>query len=960
MLAKLRFYFVHSFNDLLVNKQRTLFALFCILGGVAAIVSLQTLAVMIEDTLTGNLQQNNRGDIQVSIRTSQIAGDEEQLAQGVEDGILISEDKSFFGQQFTEFRFTEDGLDALQSWIDENYPGQIEYNYRQPITDVIGIVVGGGIGTTLTNADNGFEARQVTPTIIDPAVYPFYSEVVTRDGIPLSEALISPSDIVISALVADTLEVAVGDQVTINGSETVYTVQGLVETEAEVKNPANDAFAALFGFYYISQDGLDAFEDIAPQADVIYLQLSDPSLVDEVNEAFITEFPYLNTITTTDLERDYQDLAENIDQLVTIMGLVSLLIGAIGIINTMQVIVRRRTLEIAVLKTIGMQGNQITILFLVEAFIMGIIGSILGILVGWLGTFAIKAVAETFLGQDLPFRIAMAPAVNGFIIGVIVTTVFGFYSTLRAGVVRPGLILRPNESAFPIGRAWKLFFWWFFIFRKSGRRDLWAALVDSRFLLFTLIVMVIALTAIVTPIIGSASLAFQIVLGTFVAAGVLYVVLWILILLIGKFFPSFGIVDLTISLREMVVGRSRGAITLLALVVGVFSLSLITLFTESINGLLEGQILGGGNIIIQAGNQGDAVQRIEEALAEHSATDYQISSNYSMELIQIDDPDGTVLVYEDFVTRMNAAEMGLSGPPVNEEDPEERTEILVSSFSTIDALTVDELSAERVFVDGRELTADDEGQPVMVVSDNPFFEAANIGVGSKLTFNFTGGGLLASLGQNKESITFEVVGVYSQASNPSASIINSPTYALLSSFGDREPDSTNFVVDIPEENVSALRRSVTEIPGTLLLETAVINDLINSILSQFTAFPTLVAGLGLIVGGIVIANSVALSTMERRKQIAVMKSIGLQRERVLGMLLIENGFMGLIGGLLGVGIGLVGLIALFQISEAPMESISYTTAGLLMLLCIAVALIAAMTTAWGASGEKPLNVLRHE
>jgi hypothetical protein len=31
-----------------------------------------------------------------------------------------------------------------------------------------------------------------------------------------------------------------------------------------------------------------------------------------------------------------------------------------------------------------------------------------------------------------------------------------------------------------------------------------------------------------------------------------------------------------------------------------------------------------------------------------------------------------------------------------------------------------------------------------------------------------------------------------------------------------------------------------------------------------------------------------------------------------------------------------------------------------MLLCILVALIAAATTAWGASGEKPLNVLRYE
>jgi putative ABC transport system permease protein len=116
----------------------------------------------------------------------------------------------------------------------------------------------------------------------------------------------------------------------------------------------------------------------------------------------------------------------------------------------------------------------------------------------------------------------------------------------------------------------------------------------------------------------------------------------------------------------------------------------------------------------------------------------------------------------------------------------------------------------------------------------------------------------------------------------------------------------------------------------------------------------------LIVGGVVIANSVALTTMERRREIAVMKSVGLQRERVLFMILLENGILGLIGGLIGVGIGLVALVVLIGTTGAPGSAIPVGTALLLMLLCVIVALIAALSTAWGASGEKPLNVLRYE
>ena len=65
MLENFSFYLKHSINDLRVNGQRTFFALLCIAAGVAAIVSLQTLAVMIQSTLIGSLQESNRGDISI-------------------------------------------------------------------------------------------------------------------------------------------------------------------------------------------------------------------------------------------------------------------------------------------------------------------------------------------------------------------------------------------------------------------------------------------------------------------------------------------------------------------------------------------------------------------------------------------------------------------------------------------------------------------------------------------------------------------------------------------------------------------------------------------------------------------------------------------------------------------------------------------------------------------------------
>lgn len=97
--------------------------------------------------------------------------------------------------------------------------------------------------------------------------------------------------------------------------------------------------------------------------------LTETLLTNEIYVGLVKQFPFIAT-TTEDLRVSYTQMSDNINKLVTMMGLLSMLIGSIGIINTIQVIVRRRTVEIAVLKTLGLQADQITMLFLIEAILM--------------------------------------------------------------------------------------------------------------------------------------------------------------------------------------------------------------------------------------------------------------------------------------------------------------------------------------------------------------------------------------------------------------------------------------------------------------------------------------------------------------------------------------------------------------------------------------------------------------
>ncbi len=979
MIEKLKFYTRHSLNDLRVNKQRTLFALLCIAAGVAAIVSLQTLGVMIEDTLTGSLQESNRGDIRLIVSSSESA----RVQRARDDG-LIAPAGGFGGNLFTP-----QGIQAIGEWLSEDYPGST-ITYRQALTSITA-------GMVVSNPRNDTEQTFVTPYIVEVAAYPLYGERRTEDGRLLREVMQAPTDIVISRNLADTLDAQIGDTLLLSGAKDEFILRGIVPTseEAGYENFSGN----LIGYYYLDVSAVPLFNGaMAAGADQIYVRLGDPAQVEEATRAIRQRFDFVETINTVDLQEQNSEVADAINQLVVIMGLVSLLIGGIGIVNTMLVIVSRRTTEVAVLKTIGLEAEQVTALFLTEAVLMGIFGSVVGIVLGWVAAYTIKGVAEGFLAQSLSFRITPTPALTGFVVGVIVTTIFGFLPTLAAGQVRPNLVLRPSDTVIPrAGRARSFAALLFVmlaislvaqplindllsaqsiraaamgaggflgllmgitllgggIFAGWTRRKLWRRMIRW--------VMMIPGLPLLGAAFGYAVPALLILFGTFITVGVLYAVLWVIIWLVGHFLPAWRLVDLKLVLRSMLAAKGRAASTLLALVVGVFTLSLITMLATAITNrfaqILENEV--GGNVIVFAAGTGDTLRLVEERLATvEGVRSYSAMATYNVTLVSATDvSENRILTANQLVN-------------LARQEAEEEADAFHWLFNSVDARGVTSNLPDVTFYQGRQLLPTDTGPwdpeagqyPPIVISATRGVVATGLEVGDQLLFEFTTPGEGAT-GTERKLVRFEIVGMIDRRTPGVQVNFGSTNYAPLNAFPpDVRPASVSAIVDVEESQIRALRRAMNEIPLTFVMETKLLNDLLNRIIDQFTSFPILVAALALVVGGIVIANSVALATLERRREIAIMKAVGLQRERVLGMLLLEYGLLGLVGGLIGVGLGGIGLLFLLIQSFGGElgRSIPYVTALELMGLCVLIALAAAILTAWRASGEKPLNVLRYE
>ena len=113
---------------------------------------------------------------------------------------------------------------------------------------------------------------------------------------------------------------------------------------------------------------------------------------------------------------------------------ISLLVGGIGVMNIMLVTVTERTREIGIRKAIGARRSDILGQFLVEAILLSLLGGVLGVVGGLIGSrFRIVGVTPVVAWYSVALAFGVAVAVGLF---------FGLYPANRAASLRPIEALR--------------------------------------------------------------------------------------------------------------------------------------------------------------------------------------------------------------------------------------------------------------------------------------------------------------------------------------------------------------------------------------------------------------------------------------------------------------------------------------------------------------------------------------
>ncbi len=254
--------------------------------------------------------------------------------------------------------------------------------------------------------------------------------------------------IVLGAQVATDLGVVVGDAVQIEMTD--FEVIGILESTATEGKGSGGAmtFRGMDTGLFVPIESLETLYGGEGKISQALVEVTDQTDVVEASQAIKNLFSQfetpIQTITAEEMSEQMKSAMASIQMTLTAIAAISLLVGAIGVMNTMFTSVLERTREIGIMKAIGAKDKHVLSLFLIESGLLGIIGGAIGVLAG----VAISSLA----GGVLSGALAVGPGSGG----VSVSFAASYSPWLIIGALLASFVLGAIAGVLPARRGAKL------------------------------------------------------------------------------------------------------------------------------------------------------------------------------------------------------------------------------------------------------------------------------------------------------------------------------------------------------------------------------------------------------------------------------------------------------------------------------------------------------------------------
>jgi len=813
-----RFFLRYLARESRGSRGRLAFFIFCLAIGVAAVVAVASLSDSLDLAVRGEARQLLAGDVKVSSR-----------------------------------RPLPPELDPAVATL----PGTQRTDLRELVTVV-------AVDRTASNqpaSSPAVSSRPVSSQLVELKViegqYPFYGDLELEPNRPLAE-LLGATGAVVAPDLLQRLDLAVGDPLEIGGEE--FRVTGTVLAE-----PDRLAINLTMGpRVFLSGAGFDRTRLETLGSRIGYRALlrtpdsTTPEQLTRLVEALEDSLPEtgaFNVETYAEAQPALRRGMRQVERFLGLVALVSLLVGGIGVAQTIRAWLASRMDAIAVLKCLGLRPREVVALYFGQSLVLGAIGSLVGAVVGAL----LPWTAPLILGDLIPNQAVggLRPwaIFQGLALGIGVAAFFSLPPLLTARGIPPIRVLRRDAEPLQPSRP---------------------------IMIATALTLAIGIALAATVQSGSWILGLQFTGGALAVTALLALGATGLSRLArsiprdrGKWWFRHGLAAL---------GRpGSGTVgAIIALGLGVMVVLAMALVERHLYGQLATDLPEDSPSAFLVDIQPDQWEGVQGLLADASASTVDSVPVVIARLAAIDGTPVEELAKKKSLSEETTASQRTASQRSDrqaERDQNRRWALTREQRLTYLA----QLPEDNEILEG-ELWSDPAVQEVSVEQD--FAEELGVGVGSTLSF--------------------DIQGVPLQLAVTSIRSVRWETFRL-NFFLVVEP---GVLEEAPQFRIAAARlgpdqeqgfqdRLAAAFPNVTMLRIREILEKIAGVLSRLGLGVRFLGALTVLTGLVILGGAVTASASRRGREAALLKTLGLTRGGVLAVFAVEYTLVGLVAGLVG-------------------------------------------------------------
>jgi putative ABC transport system permease protein len=753
------------------------------------------------------------------------------------------------------------------------------------------------IATMVRPVDNTRQTARMVELRAVQAAFPFYGTLTLREG-AYTHDLLKGSGVLVRPELLAQLDLRVGDRILIGTRP--FEIRGVI---AEEPGRSLGAFSlgprVLVDYADLQATGLLSLGSRANYQ----LLVRAPDATVRAFGAELTEVTKNKFVRSRGYWQNADRIGEDLtraENYLSLVGLVILILGGIGVSSVTRVFVQQKVRSIAILKCLGGTTPRVLAIYITQVLALGAAGSALGVSLAAAVMAAVPSMAGNIASSlRIDYGLSASAVEQGLAIGILVSLLFSVVPLLEVRLVKPSLLLR-NDVPRPVRFDWL----------KWGVTATVAA----------------ALVGVAAWQAGSLRVGLMLSGGFVATALILHVAGLALIWAVQplRFSRSFALRQ---AVLHVVRPGNQTRVILLAVGLGAF-------FILGVRSL-QANLLR--DFAVQVGPTSPDMFLIDIQPGQRAGVEkYLDQQNGELP------PPTTIPVLRARVTAVRGSELTL--------DSYEQVRGRSGLSREFTVTYRPELEANETLVSGRWWDTTTPAAEPEVSIEEGFLRTSRLNVGDHMSFDVLGRTITARVAsirrvdwQNFRAGGFMFVfrpGVFDAAPHTFIASFKGPADA-----DTRARMQAGLVSQYPNVSVIDLREVLQTIQG---------------IVGNVTTAVTVVGSLVLFCGAMILVGAVSLTKFRRFYEGAILKTLGASGRLIATMLVLEYGVLGAIAGTVGA-LGAVALswgVATYAL-ELPWEPAVALTLGGIVITAAFVAVVG-VAASWDVLRHKPLATLRAE